>query len=143
MNLSDSKERLEMAKLIFKFADHIDSYVSGGVNPIWELQEIEEIRNNNDSLYHFYYKLPSESHPNSDVTYHVTNPDKLYTFAVILQSDGVFIPMDPEDLYFDSFCKDEIERFCEEKGLTLKSPEDYIKESGYIIKENEDEELER
>ena len=94
----------------FHLDEWIDGTSDGGITPPRTILKIDIEVGGSDKI-SIDYKYPAESHPYSDVTYHLTEPDKIYTSVYVLTGDRKIYREDCDKLFknYDSFTRSMVE----------------------------------
>lgn len=118
----DKKESEKIIIEAFHLDEWIDGSADGGITPPRIILKTETNFFENGIEMKIDYKYPAESHPYSDVTYHMENPDKVYSSVYVLTDNREIYRKDCDDLFpqkdvFLEAVQPEIDEFFEKYGL--------------------------
>ena len=95
-------KELEILRIIldaFHLDEWIDGNADGGITPPRIILKIEMNMTDERAEVRVEYKYPAESHPYSDVTYHISEPDKRYSSTYVLTNNRKIYRKDSDKLF--------------------------------------------
>ena len=121
------KEAVEIALKAFHLDEWIDGTADGGITPPRIILNITSSVVPNGSKVEIEYKYPEESHPCSDVTYHLSNPDRTYSSVYVLTDNRELYREDSEKLFrnadvFPDLVESSINAFFSENNIKEVKP---------------------
>ncbi len=93
------KEAVRIALKAFHLDEWIDGTADGGITSPRIILNITFSVVPNGSKVEIEYKYPAESHPCSDVTYHLSDPDRTYSSIYVLTDNRELYREDSEKLF--------------------------------------------
>ncbi len=135
------KEAVQIALEAFHLDEWIDSIADGGITPPRIILNVGTEHFGCGFNVTIKYKYPPESHPNNDITYHLSEPEKVYSSTYVLTDNRRIYRKDSDKLFsqnndFSHLVRDNIARFFSKYNIKEVRPgnpnEDNIDKSSLV-----------